>query len=220
MKPFSSNLFRVASLALALPILGLCSTLNVNGTCYGPCSTTALSTGQSTFGYTDGTITVGADTFSLHASYGASYDHSAGSFITIDPTVTYTGTGLSGNDTITIDFLQNYFDNVGSSFDGTYTEHVPLQLSAATGGTVELFIDGQGVGAVGPYGPGSYDVTKSADLSGLTSTTLAYDYQFVFTFNGASPGATASSTPEPAQTIPAALSLAGFALVALRRRKQ
>lgn len=220
MKQISSNLLRAATLALALPILGMSATIEINGSCYGSCpppGTDPITVGQTIAGSSYNTTTVNGDSFTVSSTWGASFV--GGTAVTFDPVVTYTGSGLSHADSVTVDFFQTYYDSSASNYDGTYYEHIPLSVSKNGTGTGDLLVDGLGVGAVEGNGPGYYDFYKSAYMTAKGST-LEYDYQFVFTFDHAAPGSTSSSTPEPAQMIPAAASLIGFALVALRRRKQ
>jgi hypothetical protein len=209
--------------------------IDVNGTCeVGNCSSVdSLSLGQSiglspfNFNYV-----AGADTYNLSGSYAASYTAS-GTFIAVFISAIYTGSSPStGNDTLTFNMLQNYFNSGPGTWDGTYTEHVPLviggQVGPSSSVTGNLFYDGQGVGQVGPFiGSGSYNADQSANLTGLDGDTLAADFQFVFDFTpGTQPGAGAtvafsSTVPEPAQTIPAALALSallGIGLMRLRSR--
>jgi hypothetical protein len=143
--------------------------------------------------------------------------------------VTYIGASPSATaDTINFNLLGSIYDSAASNWDGTYSEHIPFVNSAGVTGTGELFVDGQGVGAVSK-GAGSYPATSiSALLTGITGPTLSEAFDFSFSFAagsvdltaGSSPFVSPTATPEPATVIPAALSLAGFALVAIRRRKQ
>ena len=228
MKPLSSNLFRAALVALALPLLGVSAAVQINSTCVGPgsCSIPANLTDSVQFnapvsGSTSNNITIGTDTYSVSTTFNTSYDAN-GSALSFIPTVTYTGSvPATSNDTITINFFQDIYDNSPGTFDGAYTETIPLSIPVDTTVTGQLFVDGQGLPLVGPYGPGYYSVQNTENLTGLTGDYLAYDYQFVFNFAaGLPPGSTASapsSVPEPAQTIPAALGLIGLGLVARRQ---
>ena len=219
----------VACIALA-PFAAKAGSIQVNGTCeVGTCPlpTDSLGDTQSNSGTFDFDVTVGvhSDLYEVSGSYSASYTHAGGSTIQVNPTVTYMGgTTTSTTDTITFDYFQNYVDPIGSSWDGTYEESVPLFLSANAGpsSTVQgqLEYDGQTVGVVGPFGPGTYYVSNSKALSGLTAgNTLMADYNFVFTFDpGTVSGAGASSTtPEPSLAIPTGLGLLCFLYGARRR---
>jgi hypothetical protein len=103
MKLFSSSLFRVASLALALPILGMCDSYTVNVT------GTTLSSGTTSGSPSSSFTLANGDSYSVSVPY-----YSAFSTETVDyyPTVTYTGTtplpGASGYDSITIDYFQTF----------------------------------------------------------------------------------------------------------------
>ena len=225
MKSLSTHLFCAAALALALPALGLCDAVEINGTCVsGSCTTPdAISYPGSSSGSNSTNITVNGDTFNVLTSFSATFNGS-GTSMTADPTVTYTGSSpLTNTDAITINFFQRfYYPGTSVTWNGTYNENFPFTVATDTTAAAELFIDGQGIGAVGPYGPGSYNVSKSANLSGLNGNYLTYDFQYTFDFNpGAAPGTTVSSTPEPAQTIPVASAIVGCGLFGLiRRRKQ
>lgn len=221
MSLFSSSLFRIASLALLLPILGICDTYTASVT------GTSLAFGQTNSGTSTTPITLGdGNTYTITTPYASSYD-SGGTFISYFPTVTYTG-GValpSGFDAITVNYSQTFTGD--GSFDGTYNETVPLVLGSQwitasgnlTVGTTALPV----ISFSG--GPGSYTGTGSADVENLAdgSVTELYSITYQF-FAGAEPGASASSpattTPEPAQMIPVGIGLIGFGLVALRRRRR
>lgn len=210
--------------------------LLLNGTCeVGNCtSVDSIGLGQNigpsafAFIYADG-----PDTYNLSGTYAASYS-SAGTFIVLNFSVIYTGISPStGNDTLTFDMLQDYFDSGPGTWDGTYTETVPItiggQVGTSSSVSANLFYDGQGVGQVGPFvGPGSYNGTQSADLTGLDGDTLGADFQFVFDFTpGTQPGAgstvllSPAPIPEPPQSVPAALALfALFGACLVRRRSR
>jgi MYXO-CTERM domain-containing protein len=223
------SLLRAAGLVLALPLLGLSAAIQINTTCYGPgsCSNPANLTDSVTYGNTiagsqTNNITIGTDTYKVTNVYSTSYGDS-GSSITVVPTVTYTGSSPAATaDTITINFLQDIYDNSDGSFDGTYGETIPFVVPTGATDSGELFVDGQGLGLVGPYGPGTYSVSKSSPLTGLDGDYLAFDYQFTFSFAAGIPTGTTTSSPsavpEPAQTIPAGLGLLGLTLAAFRRR--
>jgi hypothetical protein len=154
------------------------------------------------------------DAYDVSWTYSAEYN-SNGTELSVDPTVTYVGSSPSvGDDSLEFQYFQNFYD--AGPWNGTYTEIIPLYLSAnaAGGSTVsgQLFYDGQGIGLIGPYPPGNYSGMNSANLSGLTDPTLSADFQFYFDFaegstNGASASAASSSAPEPAQTWPTAIFL-------------
>jgi hypothetical protein len=222
MKLFSSGIFRVASVALSLPILCMCDsyTATVTGT--------ALTQGQSTYGSPTSTITLAnGDPFSISLAYSASFGAN-GTSTAYAPTVTYTGgsalPAASGYDSITVDYLQSY--SGAGSFDGTYNEVIPLVLGNymtasgfATVGTTALPV-------ISLSGPGSYTGTGSADVENLPYGSLTEEYSITFDFfAGAAAGVSGSSptplvTPEPSQIIPIALGLAGFGLLASFRRRK
>jgi hypothetical protein len=149
------------------------------------------------------------------ASYG-----SGGTFLSVAPTVTYTGSSPStSNDVITVDFFQNFYDTSSGSWNGTYTEHIPLSLTsnAAAGSSVEgeLFVGGDGLGAAPPAGPGSNTFYQnSMNLTNLgTGSTLLYEYEFTFDFDtGTTSGATAASVPEPSQLLSLGVALSALVI--------
>jgi hypothetical protein len=216
---------------LAAPFAAKSEQITVNSNCELGCSSNpALTDGQSISGNFDFNVTVNGDVYNISGGYGASYSIVNGSEIIVTPTVTYTGsTPITTTDTISFAMDQSYFDTTPGSWAGAYTETVPLELSSSAGAgstiAAELFYDGEGLGLVGPYGPGSYFVQNTENLdfgAEDTSDTLSAEYDFSFVFApGAQPGATAASvaTPEPATIIPG-----GFCLVLLffnvRRRNR
>ncbi len=211
---------------LAVPFTAHSAAVSVNGTCVtaSSCSSpTTISYGQTVSGTIPYTLTLAdGDQYGISVVYAASYGAS-GSLLTVDPTVSYVGSSPTvAADVISVNFYQSIFDNSPGTFDGTYTETVPLVVPANVEAYGQLFVDGQGLPLLGPYTNGSYDPTASQALTGLDGDTLAYQYNFTFQFSaGVSSGTTTSSpstlTPEPTQTIPAALALAGFALIYRRK---
>jgi len=227
MNLLSSTLLRAAAVAVALPLLGVSATVAINGVCVnGSCTPTPVTygIGNSQSGSTSNGVLVGTDAYSTATTYSVGVASDGGTFINFLPTVSYVGTSASTTtDTITVDLLASIYDAGAANWNGTYTEHVPLIVATGSTASAELFADGVGVGLVGPYGAGTYNVTESANLTGINGATLNYAYDFTFTFAaGTAPGATDSSpaVPEPATMIPAALGLVGFGLMALRRRNK
>ncbi len=224
-------LLSVTSVALAgdISIDGTC----VDGTCPPPTGTSdAIQLGGSispTAG-SDNLVFGDTDTYSVSWTYSASF--TSGTAISVDPIVTYTGSSPSvGNDVVTFDLYQSYYDSGPGTWDGLYTETIPLNMSGnvGAGSTVsgELFYytdedpTPQGLGLAGPFGPGSNTGTSSATLTGLDGDNLVAEFEFTYDFEaGTIPGAGASSTPEPAQALPLGLALLGIAgyRVAARRR--
>ena len=225
MKLLSSHIFRAAAVALAIPFIGISATqtVNVNG------GTVTYAPGTGTTGTFSEAIFAGADEYFLSATYNFGATAAGGTYINFVPSVTYIGASPSATaDTINFNLLSAIYDSAASNWNGTYNENVPFSNAAGVTGTGELFVDGQGVGAVTKCA-GSYPSNPlSATLTGVNGSTLSQDFDFTFTFaagvpdltGGTSPLPPSSSTPEPATVIPAALSLVGFALVAIRRRKQ
>ena len=227
MNSLSSYLFRAAALALALPVLGMCAAVQINGICVdGNCFTpSSVTFGTSESGSTSNQVTLNTDPFLVTSAFTVGYN-AGGTYIDFYPTAQYVGTtnSVGAVDTITIDLLASIYDTSPGTWDGTYTEHVPLLIAADSIGSGQLFVDTQSLPKISCTGAAFCDAGPvSESLTGLNGDTLSYDYQFVYSFyTGAAPGATDSSpaVPEPAQMIPAALSLVGFGLVALRRRKK
>jgi hypothetical protein len=233
-------LFRLGKLQLATPCLLLLSSaafaadIQINGACIqGACpppsgTSDAVQFGQS-IPLTNGSYLLSfgdGDQYSIAYSYSASYT-AAGTLIFIDPAVTYTGiTPSVGNDVINFNFFQNFYSDSPGTWDGAYTENIPISISgdvgAGTTATGQLLYDGQSIGLEGPYGPGYNDGTNSKNLTGLDAPTLAGEYEFTYDFAaGSQPGSGGSSpapptaTPEPAQTLP--LAFAGMILIAIAR---
>lgn len=172
------------------------------------------------------------DEYEISGTYAASYDATNGTVIQVTAIADYVTNGTasaSAADVLTLDYLQHY-QNVGpGTWDGTYTESVPVTIGANVGAgtsvSADLFWDGQGVGVIGPFtGPGSYYGAASNNLTGLTGAFLDADFQYTFNFAaGAQAGAgvtvpLTSATPEPAQLIPAGLTLSFFVFTMLRRK--
>jgi len=219
MKSLSTALLRAAAVAAVLPLMAVSATVTING------GTITFAPGSTTGGPFTQSLTVGSDPYTVAATYFYGATTSGGTTIGFFPTVTYTGTTPAATtDTINFDLTATISDPGATTWDGTYNENVPLIVPTNATGSGELFVDGQGVGLVGPYGPGTYNVSESANLTGLTGSTLNFSYDFTFVFAaGTVPGTSSSSpvvTPEPATMIPAALGLIGFGALALRRRKR
>jgi hypothetical protein len=216
---------------IVAPLAAKSEVITVNSTCEVGCpSTPPLTNGQSISGNFNFNVTVNADTYNISGGYSASYSTADGSTISVTPVVTYTG-ALPTVTTDTISFVmdQSYFDTTCCTWAGLYGETVPLQMSSSAGAgstmQAQLLYDGVGVGLVGPYGPGSYLVSNSANLdfgAQDTAATLAAEYDFDFTFApGTLPGAGAASvaTPEPVMTIPAGFCLIMLVFYARRRNR-
>jgi len=227
MNLLSSTILRAAAVAVALPFLGVSASVQLNGVCVnGSCTPTPLTygIGNSQSGSTSNGIMLGSDPYSINTSFALGIYADGTNYIDFYPTAVYVGSSpASTTDTITVDLLASIYDPGIGNWNGTYTEHVPLVVAQNSVASGQLLVDGQGIGQVGPYGPGSYDIYESATLTGINGATLSYsfDYTYIF-FAGTLPGATDSSPaiPEPATIIPAALALAGFGLLGLRRRKR
>jgi hypothetical protein len=215
--------FLIVGLSLCAPFTAKSGSIDVNGICEVGCSSpNFLTNGMSDAGAFNFVYTFGdGDAYDIAGNYGASYSTVNGSTISIAPEFTYEGTNPSvGTDQINLIFSQGYFDTSCCTWAGTYTETVPLSLSssAGPGSTIsgQLQYDGQSVGLVGPFGPGTYFVTQSAnlDFGALdNSPDLLGDYQFSVKFaRGALPGASAGSTNTPEPVTPL---LCGLGLIML-----
>jgi hypothetical protein len=224
MSLFSSSLFRVASFALVLPVLGLCDTFTANTyTADLTGSSLALGGSNSNTSTIPVSLTDG-DTFSIVTPYASSFTAN-GTFISYFPMVTYTGSAAlpSGFDAITVNYTQT-FTGAGS-FNGTYGETIPLVVGNWMTASGFLTVGSTALPTISLSGPGSYTGTGSDVVTGLPdgSVTEVYSITYDF-FAGAAPGASGDSpntaTPEPAQMIPVGLGLIGFGLVALRRRRR
>jgi hypothetical protein len=220
----------LAVLVLLVPFGAMAADVQINGTCVvgtcpppNPGPTDAIQFNGSV-GPTPGSYNLlfgDGDAYTISWIFSASYGNN-GTEVSITPTATYTGSSPSaGNDVINFDFFQNFYDNSPGSWDGSYTETVPLQLFGNVGaGSVvqaELFIDGQGLGLVGPYGVGDHFGSNTENLTGLDAATLSYEYEFNYDFQaGTQRGSTASSVPEPYETLP----LLGVVLLVLAAKRR
>ena len=152
----------ILAFMLGVPFSARSAEINVNGTCEVNCPgpPSNLSNGESTSGSFNFNYTFGdGDIYNISGAYGASYSTVTGSFLLATPVVTYEGASPSvGFDTITFDVLQGYYDASPGSWAGTYHEAIPLKLDAPAGSTIsaQALEDGESVGLVGPYGPGTY----------------------------------------------------------------
>lgn len=224
---------------LIAPAFGKASAIQVNGTCeVGDCTTAGLqssalsfgqSTGPSTFNISN--YTIGSDSYDIDiSSYGASYF--SGTYIFIDLSATYTGSGPSSTaDSIRVDELEDFFSDLPGTWDSPpdYTEYVPVIVGNGTTFEANLCYNGGAstdcVGQVGPIGAGTYNFSLSNSLMGLGSGDyLAADFDFIFDFPaGTEPGTTInvpSSVPEPAHTVPVALAVAGLVCAILVRGRK
>lgn len=219
---------------LIAPVVARATSIEINGTCEaGDCSTAGLETSSIGVGQSTGpgtlTIddyTIGSDMYDITISpYGANYI--GGTNIYIDLSVTYVGIGPSTSaDIIRIDELQDFYNSLPGTWDGNYTEGVPVSVGTGTTFEANVCYNGgsstQCVGQVGPVGAGTYNFNLDTHLTGLGGGDyLAADFYFILDFpEGTAPGTNISipPIPEPAQTVPVALALAGL-LCATRLRK-
>jgi hypothetical protein len=224
---------------LMAPAMVLASNIEINGVCQQAapdCLPAGLQASALHVGGSTGpdsldvsNYTINTDTYDINiTSYGATY--LSGTYIYIDLSATYTGSSPSTSaDTIQVDELQDFFDNTPGTWDGNYTEVVPVIVGNGATFQANLCYNGglstQCVGQVGPVGAGTYNSSLSSNLVGLGGGDyLAADFQFVFNFSdGTLPGTTVdvrSSVPEPSQRIAVALALlGGLCGMLIRRRK-
>jgi len=222
----------ILGLTFCAPFTAKSASIDVNGTCEVGCLVSPpLSNGQSTSGTFDFDYTfLDGDIYNVAGNYSATYSTLDGSTISVDPTVTYEGPGKSvAADALDFNLSQDYFDTSCCTWAGTYYETVPLFLASTAGPgskiSGQVLYDDKSVGLVGPFNPGSYSVSKSAnlDFGALdTNPTLIADFEFTVKFGkNTLPGTDASSTsaaPEPAMAIPCGLGLI-LIYCGLRRRK-
>jgi hypothetical protein len=202
----------------------------------GDCSTAGLQAAAIGYGQTAGpdafslgNYMIGSDAYDINiSSYGATY--LSGTYIFINFSATYIGVNPSTSaDTIEIDELQDFYSNIPGTWDSppNYTEDVPVLVGSGTTFAANLCYNGGSstvcVGQVGPVGAGTYDLSLSSSLIGLGGGDyLSADFGFILNFpagtaSGTTIDAPASLVPEPAETIPVALALAGFVSVMLLR---
>jgi hypothetical protein len=211
----------ILGLTLCVPFTAKSGSIDVNGTCELNCSfTTPLTNGESTSGAFDFDYTfLDGDVYNVAGNFSATYSTLDGSTLSVDPTITYEGaTPSAAKDTLDFDFSQAYFDTSCCTWAGTYFETVPLFLASTAGHgskiSGQVLYDGKSVGLVGPFGPGAYSISESANLDfGMldTNPTLLGDFELEAVLGkGTLPGTIASSTspvPEPATFLPCVLGL-------------
>lgn len=210
----------------------------------GPCSFgNAISSGGSASSSFNFDITLAdGDPYNISGNYLATYTTAGGSYLLVNPTVTYLGSSATTmTDSITLDWLQSIYDNSCCTWAGNYTETVPL--TATSGGGVDTTLSGQlgfdeaDDGACPTDGSSNCLPALSADLDQLpttlsasanldfgddnTSDYLYADYQFVFNIGeGTEPETEVSgATPEPPPAVLFASGLLLFAVGVLGRRR-
>jgi len=230
----SNSMCLTAILALALPALGVSSTvtgIEANSTCeVGTCTAGDLSAGALTYGGTttgsyNFDVTLDGDLFDVSGTYNNTF--LSGTFLGFYPTVTLvSGTNAA---TVTLDMLQDFFYGTDGSttWAGTYNEKIPVDLSAAgttaTGQVLystDLDTTPQSVGLLPTAdGPGDFYLSGSASLGPLDGDLLVSDFQYTFTFaKDSAPGTYISSpVPEPSQIFPLGIGFAALVLYNLRR---
>jgi len=228
------NRHAIVACLLLSPFAAFAADIQINGSCIqGTCTSSgdALTVGQSNAspGTTPSpySLVVNGDTYSVSWVYADSFP--SGTKIFIDPTVTFVSGPSTTADTVNFDFFQNYSTDIPSpTFDGPFTETVPLTIagnvgaSSSASGELFYYTTGapQGLGLVTQTGVGSTDVTNSATLSGLDGSTETAEYEFTYVFAAGTTSGTISSpgVPEPGETLPLALAVLGACAFTLRRR--
>lgn len=211
---------------LIAPALGLASTITVNGICEaGTCPTVdTLAFGSSTNGNFNVNYFFGnTDEYNITGQFAATNPTTGGTTIQFNATAVFVGNSTSTtsqHDLLTIDDLQNY--TVPYSLDGNYFEDTASfiggPIGAASSLTAQLSYNGNGVGVMGPFGPGAHSGSANKNLLGMVSP-LDADFQFKFDFAaGSGVGSFISTVPEPGGVAPIALILAiGLGYQAVRR---
>jgi hypothetical protein len=230
MKLLSSHIFRAAAVALAIPFIGISATqtVNVNG------GTVTYAPGTQTSGTTSQAVFAGSDEYYITSSYTLGASASGGTYGTFVPTVTFIGATppvtvtTQSADSITVDFTGTISDPGATGWNPPFAGNIPFINSPGVSGTGTFYLNGNLIGTV-TDGSGSFlsNPISNPTLTSIPGSTLTYALDYTFDFAAGLPDLASGSsplpvtgTPEPATVIPAALSLAGFALVAIRRRKQ
>jgi len=191
----------------------------------GPTTGYAQTTGPNTFSTT---VTVGSDLYSLTGTESASYTGGQ-TYFQVHIGAAYVGASPSATeDMFTVDVLQNFYDTVGSSWDGHYTETTNVNLDpslpAGSSFSTNLFYNGQAVGVLGPYTSSVAGAQTSADLTGLTDPNLQADFQFKFDFASGTPTGVGAdfteSTPEPRETLPLLMLATAGTVFLMRKRRR
>lgn len=217
MNLLTNKLLRVASLALALPILGTCAAVQVNAVCYvGNCdSPDSIGVGQTSAGsfnfnysFADG------DLYSVTGTYSNSYP---GIHTSFQPTVTYLSndgnifTPSVQTDVLSLVMSQNFYDPTGSSWAGTYCQDIPLAVTSLARANGNTYFDGNGIGFITQEGPGSSNQSHCAyfpfTASQNASPTMVTQTLLDFTFLGGNiaPASISSVTPPPPSAAPLTL---------------
>jgi hypothetical protein len=186
--------------------------------------TNGTSTGPTAFSYP---IDLGdGDDYVLSGNFFGSYSEGAGGVFVTNATLTYVGATPSvQGDTVQVDLEEGIYDNTGTSYNGTFTEAANLcGPSTGTGWTMtaQEFIDSSGLPLLGPSSTGCKAFSASMGLTGLTNPLLSEDWQYVFTMNAGAPAGFSLSTmtPEPAETLPAALVLGWLVCVMITKKRK
>ncbi len=224
---------------LLLPVVAKPAAIQITGNTVacpvGDCTSaglqsSALGNGQSvpltpfSFTYTASST----DQFKISGEYSSSLTNFMPTLFTAF-SATYTGNnGVTlAADSFTLNLLQDFNGGGPGNWNSPppYNEHVPVIVGNFTTFSANTCYDTSScIGELGPLGPGTYNENATASLGGLTGQYLDEDFQFTFNFAKGAPSGTqdvvlASAVPEPAQTVPVALGLAGFATLWVIRKR-
>ncbi len=217
-------------LIFVAPLLAFPAAIQVNGTCeLGNCASVDVqadggsASGSANYLYTFGN----GDKYQISGPFSTSNSLANGTTIFFDPAALYMGNSSNASapsqaDVLTIDLLQSY--NYAGSTVGYYDEDTVSSVTGpiASNSTyqAQLLYNGNGLGVMGPYGPGTNVGTGEVYLSSLPNPFSA-DFQFIYSFGaGSDPGALiatvppGTATPEPASL---ACVLGGLATLAFAR---
>ncbi len=231
---------RLALLALALPIAGFSTALQASGNggsvticefgaaCPDPFSTTTAvgispspiaNSGTYSFVYTFADL----DQYTVTGTWSA--DYTTGTDVIFNPTVTYLGYNGNtshasvGNDTLTLDLYQNFYDNTPGTWSGppAACEYFGVTVAPNSSATADLSYGGQQIGTL-TAGPGTSNQSLCTVLTipppTGTAPFLASDFDMTFTFaDNTAPNTTTTvfAIPEPSSAPPQPLRLSAAA---------
>jgi hypothetical protein len=209
----SNALCLTAILALALPAIGISSTITA---IVNPGESALTLGGSDSGGYSFDLSLGDGDEYLVTGTFSNSFPSSTQ--VGFFPTVKLISGAAADTDTITLDMDQDFFDAAAANWDGVYTEHIPFILSAgvtATGQRLISTVDDPTEQSVGLITGGSH----AKSLSGLNGDELVTDYQLNFTFAAGTPEGSSGTSPipEPSQTIPVVMGLVGLVVFKLRK---
>lgn len=226
-----------AAICFFAPALGFSTAISVNETCpVGSCTNVDVLPVDSyvqgdlntTYTFADG------DSYQITGHYGAlntsksANPNDYGPDLNVNVTAVYLGTTPSvGHDVLTINFLQAYSLSGFTEDDmaGTYTSRTDatvLQAGAGSTFQAQQYINGVGLGVMGPFREGISEGTGGADLSNFGATTTGR-FEFIYDFeSGSQSGALISSLalPEPNYGLLFGVLLASAGVLRFRQQKK